>query len=98
MSDTNAQGYSGRQEQKAVLKGPKTSPQPDETVRSEDEAIVNTEEQNEVVNEEGNFNPPNEETLEKERGYQEGIKNDSLTEPEFRDSDDQLEFSGEEGK
>jgi len=78
---------------------PKNKPgNQDEILNTEEGTVVNTDEQNEVVNEQETSTPPSEGAGEKIKGYQEGNKNDSLTEPEFRDSDDQLSFPEEEGK
>ncbi|MEO5889087.1 MAG: hypothetical protein ABIQ31_02485 [Ferruginibacter sp.] len=77
---------------------PKQKNRADEIVENENENIVNTEEQNEVLNEQDVVTSAKEESENMEKGYEEGTKNDSLTEPEFRDSDDQPQFPGEEGK
>jgi len=80
----------------------KKAGKPDEIVDTEDSAVVNSEAQDDVLNGQEPGIPPtvpeNDETGDKSRGYAEGTRNDSLTEPEYRGSDDQPGFPGEEGK
>ena len=76
---------------------PNKKAQPDEVVNGEDLAIVNTAEQSDVLNKQDGGSPENNEIAEKEKGYAEGTRDDSLTEPEYRDSDDQPGFPEEEG-
>ncbi|MCW3090937.1 MAG: hypothetical protein JWP81_2006 [Ferruginibacter sp.] len=78
---------------------PGSSSEPPKQVNRPDEII--SEEQDNVANEE---EPATAEVPEekddknnKEKGYREGIKDDSTTEPEQVDSDDQPAFPEEEG-
>lgn len=94
-----ARATAGKISQDPGATDPKNKPgNNDEILNTEEDTVVNTDEQEEVVNEPENTVPDSEDAGEKEKGYQEGNKNDSLNEPEFRDSDDQLSFPEEEGK
>lgn len=79
--------------------GPKKKPgQSDESVNEGEETIVNSEEQSTVLNEVDSDTSQSEDSANKEKGFSEGTRDDSLTEPGQEDSDDQLEFPDEEGK
>jgi hypothetical protein len=65
-------------------------------VEADDDRILNEDEQEEVLNAPDPDIVDNDGAAEKARGYAEGTKDDSLTGPEYTDSDDQPTFPGEE--
>jgi hypothetical protein len=67
----------------------------EEIVNSEEETIVNSEE--DLVSYDKPVVNQNDGSIEKQRGFKEGNKDDYLNEPELKDSDGQLEFPDEEG-
>ncbi len=75
--------------------GPSEDNREQQQVEQADE-IVNSGEQEEVVNEQDNLVNTSDTGSGKDKGYREGNHNDSLTEPEEADSDEQLHFPDEE--
>lgn len=90
--------------QHTVFQQPPSNPDPnkkyspDEKLKDEKNDIVNSEEQEKVVNTPELVDSLVSESENKKKGYEEGLRNDSLTEPVLSDSDDQLAFPDEEGK
>lgn len=75
---------------------PKKSKRKVPPVDADNAQVLNENDQDDVLNSTGQGYVESDEAAEKGKGYAEGTKNDNLTEPEYRDSDDQPTFPGDE--
>lgn len=76
----------------------KAANQPGDTESTQQDTIVNTDEQNNVLNDEETAIAGNAVAKEKIKDYEEEASDDSPNDPEQIDSDGQLEFPDEDGK
>jgi hypothetical protein len=68
----------------------------EDQVDSDAHNILNPDAQNEILNAGDSLPAVDSAAAEKEKVYEEGTKNESLTEPEYNNSDDQPTFPDEE--